>query len=246
MRLEVGLSKSMQIAQVLEHEIRTGRLSRGDRLASENALVRRFSVSRNTVRKGLEHLARQGLITTRSGIGSFVNHAGIGSFVTFDGAAIDDAAGWTLALSKTAGRIETRVLNIERRPCAETSHLLKLEPGDFLCVDRHRRVSESGLGLSLERSRSPWRDEYYEALEGGLLKGSLGETFGSAGLVIDHGEEWAEVLPALGAADAKLMGRSVGEPMLRLRRVTRTAGGDVVEFVESLLDPARFGLHLEF
>lgn len=246
MKLEVGLSKSMQVAQVLEHEIRTGRVSKGDQLASENELVRRFSVSRNTVRKGLEHLARLGLITTRSGIGSFVNYAGIGSFVTFDGAEIDDATGWTLALAKSAGRVETRILNIERRPCPESSRFLEQEPGDFLCVDRLRRLSESGLGLSLERSRSPWRDEYYQVLEGGLLRGSLGETFNSVGLVVDHGEEWAEVLPALGEADAKLMGRSVGEPMLRLRRVTRTAGGDVVEFVESLLDPTRFGLHLEF
>jgi GntR family transcriptional regulator len=42
--------------------------------------VRRFDVSRNTVRKGLEALTGKGLITTR---------VGIVSFVTFNGSMID-------------------------------------------------------------------------------------------------------------------------------------------------------------
>ena len=150
---------------------------------------RRFSVSRNTVRKGLEQLARQGLITTRSGIGSFVTFSGIGSFVTYNGASIDDALGWTLALSKTADGIETRILSMERRPCPSASAFPTLDAGDFLCVDRHRTLSDSGLGISLERSRSPWRDEFHVVLKHGLLNGSLGETLAAVGLVIDRGEE---------------------------------------------------------
>ena len=96
---EVGLPKSTRIAQTLEREIRSGRISKGDQLASENELVRRFSVSRNTVRKSLEQLSRLGLITTRTGVGSFV---------TYDGASIDNGQGWTLALSRSADEIETR------------------------------------------------------------------------------------------------------------------------------------------
>lgn len=237
MKPEIGLSKSLQIAQTLEHEIRSGQRSRGDQLESENQLVRRFSVSRNTVRKGLEQLVRQGLITTRTGIGSFV---------TYEGASLDNALGWTQALSKTADRIETRILNIERRACASTSTFLDCAPIDFLHVDRIRVLRDSGIGISLERSRSPWRDEFNEVLENGLLSGSLGETLTALGLLVDRGEEWAEVLSALSADDAEVMARRPGEAMLRLRRVTRTAAGEVVEFVESVLDPTRFRLHLQF
>ena len=83
-------------------------------------------------------------------------------------------------------------------------------------------------------------------LENGLLNDSLGETLAAAGLAIHSGEEWAQVLPSLSAEDAKIMSRAAGEPMLHLRRVSRTAEGGIVELVESILDPSRFGLHLEF
>ncbi len=236
-RQKVGISKSLRIAQTLEREIKSGRMSKGHRLASENELVRRFSVSRNTVRKGLEQLARQGLITTRTGIGSFV---------TYDGASIDSALGWTRALSKTASQIETRTLGIARGPGPARGGIVDLGATEFLCVDRLRLLGDSGVGISLERSWSPWCAAFGTVLDRGLINGSLGETHIAAGRFVDHGEEWAEVLPALRQADALLMGRSPGEAMLRLRRVTRTADDAVVEFVDSILDPARFGLHLVF
>lgn len=237
MKSQVGLPKSLQIAQTLEREIRSGRIPKGDQLASENALVRRFSVSRNTVRKGLEQLARQGLIKTRTGIGSFV---------TYDGTSIDDGLGWTLALSKTTDEIETQILRLARDTCASTVAFLELEPTDFLCVDRLRVLRESGVGISLERSRSPWREEFDDVLQTGLTHGSLGETFMAAGLTVESGDEWARVLPALPSDDAATMRRTPGEPMLHLRRVTRTKDHDIIEYVESILDPTRFGLHLDF
>ncbi len=237
MKSQVGLPKSLQIARTLEREIRSGQIPKGDQLASENALVRRFSVSRNTVRKGLEQLARQGLIKTRTGIGSFV---------TYDGTSIDDGLGWTLALSKTTDEIETQILHIACGTCANTVAFLELAPAKFLCVDRLRILSKSGVGVSLERSRSPWREEFSGVLRDGLKDGSLGETLLAAGLTVESGEEWAQVLPALSKADAATMSRAPGEPMLHLRRVTRTKDHDIIEYVESILDPTRFGLHLDF
>ena len=96
----IGATKSVRIAHTLESEIRSGVLNRGDALASENDLVKRFSVSRSTVRKSLELLSSKGMITTKSGIGSFV---------TFGGKTIDDQAGWTLALSSSDVQLSTRV-----------------------------------------------------------------------------------------------------------------------------------------
>jgi GntR family transcriptional regulator len=54
----------------------SGELRYGAQLESENALVRRFDVSRNTVRKGLEALTGKGLNTTRVGIVTFVTFTG--------------------------------------------------------------------------------------------------------------------------------------------------------------------------
>ena len=237
MHQEVGLSKSSRIAKTLENEIRSGRMSRGDQLASESKLVRRFSVSRNTVRKGLEQLSQKGLIMTRTGIGSFV---------TYDGASIDNSRGWTLALSKSVDNVETRILRLGRGTCAKTSAFLSMGTIDFLHVERLRVLSTTGIGISLECSRSPWRREFESVLESGLKNSSLSSTLTNSGLVAHHGEEWADVIQCLPQPVAQIMLRTPGDAMLRLRRVTRTADGDVVEFVESTLDPTKFGLHLEF
>ncbi len=99
------MPKSEQVALALEQDIREGVLGRGNQLQSEGALMKRFSVSRNTVRRGLEILSRQGLITTRTGIGSFV---------TYDGETIDSSLGWTVALSHGEATVETRLLGVSR------------------------------------------------------------------------------------------------------------------------------------
>lgn len=236
MSARVGLPKSEQVALTLEREIREGHAGHGTQLQSEGALMRRFSVSRNTVRRGLEILSRQGLITTRTGIGSFV---------TYDGTTIDSNLGWTVALSHGQGTVETRLLKVWRGASNRADRRLS-ETGDYLCIDRLRYCRKAEQGISLERSRLPWRAEYAPILTEGLEGGSLSATLEGMGLVAAGGQEVATVVPSLSRVDADIMGRTSGVPMLRLERVTRVAEGSVLEYVESILDPERFGLRIEF
>jgi GntR family transcriptional regulator len=230
----VGLPKAEVVARTLEREIREGRFGHGTQLDSEGGLMRRFDVSRNTVRRGLEILARQGLITTRTGIGSFV---------TYDGTTIDSSLGWSVALSHASGAVSTRLIDLSRGPCATADARLGT-PHDYLRIDRVRICD--GIGISLERSRLPWRAAFAQVLQSGLTNGSLNLTLGALGLAAAKGQEVASVLPALSAKDAALMQRPAGTPMLRLERVTQAADGAALEVVESLLDPARFGLRIDF
>lgn len=232
----IGAPKSVKIANVLEAEIRSGSLGKGAALASENALVKRFSVSRNTVRKSLEILNEKGLITTKSGIGSFV---------TYGGQTIDDRRGWSVALSSGEDQIATRVLRIARAHM-DFDDAPPDARAECLFVDRLRFQVATGLAVSLERSRVVWRSGFDDILREGLKNGSLTETLRGKGLVVASGDEWANVLPSLPENDAKVLGRCAGEPMLMLRRLTRAADGTVIEYVQSILDPVRFGLHMEF
>lgn len=232
----IGAPKSVRIAETIEAEIRSGRLGNGAPLESESGLVKRFSVSRNTVRKSLEILNRKGLITTRTGIGSFV---------TFDGKTIDDRGGWTLALSVGGVGLATRVLNL-RRGSMDLENAPEGIGDDFLVVDRLRFKLQTGLGVSLERSRITWRDGFEDILSQGLTGGSLTATLRDKRIAVTCGDEWANVLPALSQQDAQLMGRTAGEPMLRVSRLTRAADRSIIEYVESTLDPTLFGLHMEF
>lgn len=232
----IGAPKSVRIATALEAEIRSGSLGRGTALQSEHALVKRFSVSRNTIRKSLEILNRKGLITTRSGIGSFVTYAG---------RTIDNRKGWSLALASGDDTLATRVLRIDRDhmdfddapPDCQTSCLF---------VDRLRFQVTDGLAVSLERSRVIWRAGFDDILANGLTNGSLTETLRSTGLLVASGDEWANVLTSLDKTDAHALGRKAGEPMLQVRRLTRASDGSAIEYVKSILDPLRFGLHMAF
>jgi DNA-binding FadR family transcriptional regulator len=73
-----------QIEMQIREAILSGKLQRGDRLPSETALAKQFSVSRTTVREALRALASGGLIEKLPGVagGSFVksvDHRSMGS-----------------------------------------------------------------------------------------------------------------------------------------------------------------------
>ncbi|WP_433189094.1 GntR family transcriptional regulator [Actinoallomurus sp. CA-150999] len=227
--------KHQNIARTLAGEIRAGRLKRGSRLPGEHALAARFSVSRNTIRSALTELSREGLIAT---------HSGKGSFVTFDGRLLDDGLGWARALADQGVATETRLLRLEKVDDPGLAERLGLESSSFFAVDRVRTLAD-GPAVSLERSRIPGVDGLLDLPARGLIEGSLTATLASVGLYADHGDEWVSAGP-LETADAEELGRRPGEWFLRTRRVSWTAAGDLVEHVESLLDPARFQLHLRF
>jgi GntR family transcriptional regulator len=62
-----------QLADILSRQIEQGLLSPGDLLPSENTLIAQYDVSRFVVRQTINTLARQGLIITERGRGSFVS-----------------------------------------------------------------------------------------------------------------------------------------------------------------------------
>ena len=64
-----------QLARVLEDRLRTGEIAADNRLPSENALCREFSVSRATVRQALQHLESQGLVRRVMNRGVFAGGA---------------------------------------------------------------------------------------------------------------------------------------------------------------------------
>ena len=235
-RATPGLAKPEKVADLIERDILSGKLANGSRLESENQLVRRFSVSRATVRKGLETLAVKGLITTRMGIGSFV---------TFGGEVLDNRLGWTRALARRGETIETRLIRLEAVRDPDLANRLGRADDRFIAIDRTRLLAETGVVMSIERSRVPAIPALADLPARGLDGGSLSQTLKAAGLVGDHGEEWAEI-ECLSEADAALVGKPPGTPFLRARRLVRADDGSLVEYVVSLLDPAHFALHLAF
>ncbi|MFD1532389.1 GntR family transcriptional regulator [Pseudonocardia aurantiaca] len=231
MTADVGFGKRSRLVADLTERICSGLLVHGERLPGENTLAQRYRVSRGTVRGALSKLQRRNLIATETGVDSFV---------TFDGVPLDRTGGWARALAAAGADVRVEVLGIE----AGGSPELTKRYGRLVTV---RRLCRGGAGrpVSLETATVPGTGLLADLPSRGLVRGSLTATLQAAGLHPVGGEQWICVLP-LDAAAARLLERRPGEMFLHATRTTLTADGELVERVESLLDPARFRFHLAF
>jgi DNA-binding FadR family transcriptional regulator len=66
------------IAAYLKRAIETGAYSEGDKLPTERQLAETFKAARSTVRRALDKLEKEGLVTRRLGSGTFVGRASLG------------------------------------------------------------------------------------------------------------------------------------------------------------------------
>ncbi|MBQ2629664.1 MAG: GntR family transcriptional regulator [Kiritimatiellae bacterium] len=69
------IAKYLQIAKMLQRDILAGKYEHEERFPSEEALVRRFGVSRPTIERALRELKRAGLLQSRAGSGSYLTFA---------------------------------------------------------------------------------------------------------------------------------------------------------------------------
>jgi DNA-binding GntR family transcriptional regulator len=136
-----------EVADDLMRRIETDELGAGDRLPTEMDLARRYGVNRLTVRRALSELARDGVIRTEHGVGSFVREPLVRHRVD-DGQA-------SLSESMAARGLDVRheVLSIDT--VKNTGQLRQFEhwPGDVVCF-RFRRLLE-GLPWSLSEVLLP-------------------------------------------------------------------------------------------
>ncbi|MEU6716783.1 GntR family transcriptional regulator [Nonomuraea sp. NPDC046802] len=62
----------LQIADNLRHEVTAGRLKVGERLPARRQLAQQYGVAVETIRRALDELTRDGLISTQSTRGTYV------------------------------------------------------------------------------------------------------------------------------------------------------------------------------
>ncbi len=235
-----ALTKRRLVVESIAERIRNGEFAPGEKLSGEHQLAEEFSVSRGTIRQALSDLQQRKLITTRSGLGSFV---------AFQGHRLDRTRGWAQALAETGLDIVTRVLDISPVTREEITGLPDdVVLGKAIAVRRVRSIrNDDGTErpISFECSSVPAIGPLADLPVDGLRDGSLWASLNAAGLVASAGRQRVDV-HRLDAREALLLGQPEGTGYLRSMRTSFDAEGTFVEHVVSLLDPSRFSLVLDF
>ena len=217
----------VRVMRRLEADIATGRLTAGERLASERELGERLDVARNTLRRALADLAARGLIESRDRSGWFVNAGGV-TIETISGpqGLTEWAAVHGLAVSSTvkAARVrearesEARALRIPVR-------------GRIFELERVRLVD--GAPLSLDRS---------------ILSPALAETLSGIDFSARSLYETVRELNGIKPSRAECLLRAVRTDRRTATLLGLTAGGPVLELTETVFDqygePFEYATHL--
>lgn len=110
-----------QLKEIINEGIINGEWGIGDLVPSENQLCRMYGVSRNTAQRALDELVREGILTRRQGVGTFVTapriEQALSEFYSFSDAVVAHGHKHTvkvLSLSvEKASAKQARALNIE-------------------------------------------------------------------------------------------------------------------------------------
>jgi GntR family transcriptional regulator len=124
-----------QLAGILRHSIARGTLRPGDQLPSESQLVNRYGVSPMTVRRALNILIDQGIVTAEQGRGTFVKPVAMGA-ASFQLAELQNL--FSDPTHTTVKLLETRIVSADERIARKLAIPLKrrtIYMRRLLCTD---------------------------------------------------------------------------------------------------------------
>lgn len=236
----MSVARFREVAADLRDRIALGETRRDGGLPSEAELCTHYGVSRMTVRRALEELRDEGLLTSRPGAGWYVAGASIRqplALGTFNHAA-------SAAIS--AGQVSREVVEFGYRtlaPPPESEGTDAPGPfGDVLFVRSLRLADGSPLDSA---------HEYVPATIAAPLSRADAESPGLWESLSRAGHEIARVhqtvtAGAASAADAELLHVAAGTPLLLIRRLALAPDGTMLARADHRYLAHRFSLTVEF
>jgi GntR family transcriptional regulator len=103
-----GVAPYLQLVQQVRHALRLGVLREGDQMPTVKDVVARLAINPNTVLKAYRELERDGLVTARPGVGTFVARTLTNSTLAAHGPLRQDLRRW-LTKARRAGLDEESI-----------------------------------------------------------------------------------------------------------------------------------------
>ena len=208
-------------------------LAVGDAIPSERQLSTDLGVSRLTVRAALDDLAREGYLVRRRGAGTFVSEPKIAQELTMTSFTDD---------MRTRGmRPASRTLELRVSPAgARLGRLLHVSPSEPIVIASRLRLAD-GETMAIETLHV--RETHVPGLTAkDLEQHSFYELLlDRYGIVIAGGTQMIEPT-VTDEEESRALGVPLHSPAFRFERVTHTADGEIVEFVESIYRGDRYRL----
>jgi len=233
----IDTSKTHRLYLLLKERITSGALPPGQRLPSEPSLATLHGLSRVTIRRALDGLAREGLITRQPGSGTFVTHPGSPPPVIAD---LSNMLAHLVAMGRAT---RVKLLSFAYlTPPAAVATALQLGSGE--------RVQHSLRVRYLDDTPFSFLSTYVPERigvtysESDLVATPLLELLERSGVVAAQAHQTiSATLASPDVADA--LGVEIGSPLLSLTRVVLGADGHGIEYLSALYRPDRHAFRME-
>ena len=235
----LGSTRYHQVYVTLRTWVLEGTYKPGDQIPTEPLLCEMFGVSRITVRKAIDHLAREGWLARQQGRGTFVQLSAQRASAAADLESIRHR------VAGLAAATEVRDLKVaEVLPDAETAAALLL--GELEHVQRATHVRTlNGVPLGLITTWVPLAvAARVESRD--MARQPMFELLVTAGIRVARADQYIGATLA-GLELSKTLEIEVGAPVLRLVRVVFDTSGQPVERVVALYraDAYQYYMQLE-
>lgn len=218
-----------QLAEELKEQIAKGVIKENERILTEMELSEKYKISRITVRKALELLVDEEILTRKRGIGTFVS----GKKMLRN---MNQFMGFTQNCEQNGQKPGTKFLSAEILK-AKPSDLKNLQLGDDDRVISIRRLRYcDDMPVIIEENHFPRKYAFLLAED---LNGSLHE------ILTAHGVNLREGIKKLGVChatreEAALLGVAENEALLFTKDTTFDEKNEPVYYGKNIINPERY------
>ena len=225
-----------QVYVTLRTWVRDGTYKPGDQIPTEPQLCQLFDVSRITVRKAIDHLAREGWLVRQQGRGTFVQLSASRTAASLD---IEEVRSQVASFAAVTDVQDLQVLDLE--PDEETRAALGIEPGALVQRATHVRTHQ-GVPLGLITTYVPL-DIARKVTPEEMAKQPMFELLGKVGVRVAHADQYIGATLASVEA-ARSLEIELGAPLLRITRTVFDERERPVERVVALYRADSYQYHM--
>lgn len=227
------------IATDIRRSIEDGDLKPGEKLPTVVAFCELYGVSKITVRRAIELVTEEGLVTSRRGSGTYVKETAGLALDAVSGVRSDRACGFTA--EHQGEQVKSVVYDFKVvNPSAEIARQLNIDVDDFVYFDCRVRMLD-GTPIVIEYTYMP-----LDLIPGFKKKHLYGSTYGyikkELGLKISSFHRIIRAVPAT-AEEAERLDVPAGSPLLELEQVGFLDSGVPFEYSISRNVGNRYELH---